>query len=100
MARAASAKDDDEVVTFLALVVAGIAVLGSAGALWLTGTNWLVSHQVLVTATAAPALAVPYAAGAGLDWPRLQILVGTVLGIAAFAGSAMRTAVVSRRRRS
>ena len=72
-------------------------VVGSAGALWLIGVQWLIQHQVLLAAAAHPMLTLPYADGAGLDLPRITI-VGCVATVAlAYLISSTRRSVELRR---
>lgn len=78
---------DDEFVLFLAACGVLAAVAGSAGLLWLAGVSWLVEHQVLVGADEHPILALP--GGAGLDGSRLAIAIAIVLGLLAWAVSAI-----------
>ncbi len=54
-------------------------LVASAGALWLTGSRWLVAHKILVAADQTPLIAIPGAAGAGLDLPRICIAAAAVL---------------------
>lgn len=88
--------DDDPLVLFGALTVFGGAILGSAGALWLGGVQWLVAHGVLVAAAQAPLLELPYAQGAGLDWARALVLGGVAVALLACAISAARRTLQRR----
>lgn len=82
--------DDNALAVMIAAVAASGTLLGAAGALWLNGMEWLVTHQVLVAAAESPLLAIPHAQGVGLDWPRLLVLAGLALALAAWAASAAR----------
>jgi len=69
-----SRTDDDDVFT---LVMIGVGSFGAiaAGAwvlitdAWTQVVSWLLTHDVLVTSSTDPLLAVPKADGAGLDLP-------------------------------
>jgi hypothetical protein len=72
-------------------VTALLVVLGSAGALWLSGTQWLVEQRVLVPAAANPLIAMPGAAGAGLDGSRVAVAAGALtMGLACLVSAARR----------
>ncbi len=71
-------------------------LVGSAGVFWLKGAIWLVEHRILVPASAHPLLALPRAAGAGLDLPRVAIAAGSVVAVIAWAASAVRRAWSTR----
>ncbi len=65
-------------------------LVASAGVFWLKGATWLVEHRILVSASAHPLIAVPGAAGAGLDLPRVAIAAAAVIAVIAWAASAVR----------
>lgn len=83
------------------LIHIGLAVLGiaaaSAGALWFKGSTWLVEHQILAAAKTDPLVPIPGAAGAGLDSPRLAVLIAIVVAAVVTAASSARRAVARRR---
>lgn len=93
---APSTSPDDEFVLFIVACVALVTVLGSAGFFWATGVGWLVEHHVLVPAGQHPLLRIPAGAGAGLDGPRVAIVIGAVLAVLAWAVSAVRRAIARR----
>jgi hypothetical protein len=74
-----------------------LAVLGAAGALWLKGATWLVEHQVLVPSAHHPMVEIPGTGSAGLDLPRLAIVVAALLAGLAIAFSAAYRAIRRRR---
>jgi hypothetical protein len=92
----ASSKDDDEFVLLIVVVVALTVAVGSIGVFWLKVVRWMLRHQLLVAAADHPVLTVPGSAGAGLDWPRLCVVAGVLLGLLAWAGSAVRRRLASR----
>lgn len=73
-------ESEKEILTWLAIfaVTLGVPVL-----LWTKATVWLVHNHVLVSAQARPLWHLPGAAGAGLDLPRLAVLIGLGVGLAA-----------------
>jgi len=89
--------DADNFVLVILGCFALSAGLGSAGWLWSQGTNWLVTHQVLVGAAQHPLLPLPYAAGAGLDLQRAAVAAAAVLVVVAVLVSAARRAWLRRR---
>ena len=92
------ANTPQEELVLIHVAIAAVAVLlGSAGALWLQGANWLVEHQVLVPHAAAPLLEIPATAGAGLDLPRIAIVTGVLLAAIAAGVSAAHRALNRRR---
>lgn len=93
---APSTSPDDEFVLFIVACVALVTILGSAGFFWATGIGWLVEHQVLVPAGEHPLLRIPAGSGAGLDGPRVTIVVGFALAVLAWAVSAVRHAIARR----
>jgi len=88
---------EEELVLIHIVMGAVTIVLGSAGALWLTGAAWLVEHQVLVARAAQPLVEVPGAAGAGLDLPRIAIAAALLLAALAGAVSYVRRSWTRRR---
>ena len=82
----------EELVLIHVALAAVAIVVGSAGALWLQGSVWLVEHKVLVARAAQPLIEVPGTAGAGLDLPRIAIALSLVLAALAGAVSAARRA--------
>lgn len=61
------------------MVIAGLgapALLVWLGASWDQATAWATATGLLVAASAQPLVVIPGAAGAGLDLPRLMIVVG------------------------
>lgn len=83
---------EEELVLIHVAIAAVAVVLGSAGALWLTGSVWLVQHKVLVAQAAQPLIEVPGTAGAGLDLPRVAIAAGLIVATLAGAVSYVRHA--------
>lgn len=77
-ARPAPVSDSDRIVLVL------LAMLALAGGLpvlaWTTAERWLVEQQILLPATSAPVLLLP-GGQTGLDWPRLLITTGALLGL-------------------
>ncbi len=92
----ARSSDDDEFLLFIIGAIALSVAVGSVGVLWLKGVRWMLQHQLLVAASHHPVLTVPSSAGAGLDMPRLCVVAGVVLGLLAWAGSAVRRRLASR----
>lgn len=88
---------EEELVLIHVAIAAVAIVLGSAGALWLFASAWLVEHKVLVSAAAKPLIEIPGTAGAGLDLPRIAIAGGILLAGLAAAVSAVRRAWTRRR---
>lgn len=88
---------DDEIL----LIHMGMGVLAtllaSAGVLWLSGTQWLVEHHILLPAGQEPLVQIPGASGAGLDLARVTIGAAIILAALAAAASAARRAIVRRR---
>ena len=83
---------DSFILTFVG-IFAFLALLGSAGLAWSMGVDWLVEHQVLVSAEQDPVLMVPGGEGAGLDVPRMALLGGVLFAVLAIAvSSAVRAA--------
>lgn len=93
----AASSPDDEFVLFIVGCVAAAALVGSAGLVWLKGVGWLVEHQVLVPASQHPLLALPSAAGAGLDLSRLAVLCAVVIALIAWAASAVHHRIAAAR---
>lgn len=87
---------EEELVLIHVAIAAVAVVLGSAGALWLTGSGWLVKHEVLVAQAAQPLIEIPGTAGAGLDLPRVAIATGLI--VAALAGAVSYVRHAWRRR--
>ena len=92
----ADSTDDEMVLIHVAMGVLA-AVLGSAGVLWLSGTQWLVEHHILLPASQQPLVQIPGAAGAGLDLGRVAIGAALVLALLAAGASAARRAFSRRR---
>jgi len=92
----ADTPEEEVLLIHIALGMVGVA-LASAAALWLTGSAWLVEHQVLVPAKAAPVVQIPGAAGAGLDLSRIAIAAAIVLAVLVIAVSSARRALRHRR---
>jgi hypothetical protein len=84
---AARTSDDDLFV----LTITGFLALGAAAAAaplwWAKAITWLLAHQVLLPRAEHPLLTLPCSGGAGLDVPRLAVLVGAVLLLAAAVGA-------------
>lgn len=79
-------KTDDE-VTLLMLVASSFGVIvsvcvGLAMAGWHSAVAWMVEYQVLAPAAADPIVSLPYAGGAGLDGPRVCVLLAIILLLA------------------
>ena len=88
---------DEEVILVVVGALALSTLVGSVGLVWVAGARWLVEHHVLVPAAAQPLLEVPGAAGAGLDLPRIAILLALLLAMAAVTVSSARRALVRSR---
>lgn len=88
---------EEEIVLIQVAAIALGAVLGSAGLLWMKGVEWLVEHQVLVSAEASPLLEIPGTEGAGLDVSRVVIATSLLLGVLAIAISSGRRLAARRR---
>ncbi len=88
---------DEEVILVVVGALALSALVGSVGLVWVVGVGWLVEHHVLVPADAHPLLAVPGAAGAGLDLPRVAILLALLLAVGAITVSSARRALARSR---
>ena len=83
-------KAEEELITVLVLVCAGAAALSSAGLLWAKGGVWAVRHKLVVGRVDDPLLVLPGLHGAGLDWPRIALLLALLLMAAALTAGAIR----------
>lgn len=72
--------DSDDQLT---LIMVGTGLVGTAGAIVLTGwakvVALLISYNVLVPARQAPRISLPYSNGAGLDLPRIGVCIVVVV---------------------
>ncbi len=93
---ASSTSPDDEFILFIVGCVVLVIVLGSAGAFWAAGVSWLVEHHVLVSASAHPIVRIPGGSAAGLDGPRVAILVGALVALLAWGVSEARRVIARR----
>jgi hypothetical protein len=93
-----SVDDDVLVLIFIGLLAIG-GVLAAAVAVWDWLVAWLIAHQILIPAGNDPILEIPAASGAGLDGPRLSLLAGVLLGLAAIMLSAVGQVLWVRRLR-
>ena len=97
MPRSTHNSDDDEFLLFIIGAIALMIFLGSAGLFWSKGVVWMVAHHIVVSGASHPMVALPGGGGAGLDGPRVGLLVGVLIALIAWAGSASRRAIASRR---
>jgi hypothetical protein len=97
MPRTTHNSDDDEFLLFIIGAIALMTLLGSAGLYWSKIVVWMVAHHIVVPGASHPMVALPGGDGAGLDGPRLGLLVGVLIALIAWAGSASRRAIASRR---
>ncbi|MGL5824986.1 MAG: hypothetical protein ACRCYU_09245 [Nocardioides sp.] len=80
----------EELIMLKVGMVAAAVAIGSifTVATWHKALNWLVSHQVLVTAAESPLVTLPAGNGVGLDAPRLAI-AGAVVVFGLVSGAAV-----------
>jgi hypothetical protein len=97
MPRTTHNSDDDEFLLFIIGAIALMTFLGSAGLFWSKGVVWMVEHHIVVPGSSHPMFALPGGGGAGLDGPRVGLFVGVLIAMIAWAGSASRRAIASRR---
>ncbi len=83
----------EEIAVMITIGVGFMALLGSASLIWFKGGQWLIEHQLLVASTETPLIALPGLAGAGLDLPRLMVILGAIIAALAVGGSAARGAL-------
>ncbi|GAA1436018.1 hypothetical protein GCM10009616_34780 [Microlunatus lacustris] len=93
---ARNSSDDDVFVLFIVGAIALSVAVGSIGLLWSKAVRWMLQHELVVAASHHPVLILPGSAGAGLDVPRLCVVAGVLLGLLAWAGSAVRQKLASR----
>lgn len=91
---APTSNDDDDLFTLTMMTLgwlgaASAAVVGAGTDAWTAAVTWMLTHHVLVRASAGPLLPVPHAGGAGLDLPRMSVVAALALLLLA-AASAMR----------
>lgn len=99
----AVSESQDDTFTLAMITYSSLgAILTVAGGIalktWTQAVSWMIQHQVLVPAIEHPAVALPFSRGAGLDTPRLVLLLAVVLTLLAAlvdAGHRLR----ARRRR-
>ena len=97
MPRTTHNSDDDEFLLFIVGAIALMTLLGSAGLFWSKVVVWMVEHHIVVPGASHPMVALPGGGGVGLDGPRLGLFVGVLIALIAWAGSASRRAIASRR---
>lgn len=66
---------EDDLITLMWVGIAVLVFVGPA-LMWSSAASWLTDRQILVAAAGDPVIALPGAAGAGLDAQRLALIVG------------------------
>lgn len=79
----------EEILVAGALVMIGTVILGRSTGYLHRGLDWMVDKHLLLARSADPLLAIPGAAGAGLDLPRTLIIAGVLAAVAAAAASTL-----------
>jgi|SRR5664279_324266 len=71
--------DDDGFILLVIGIIAAGAVAGSIGLYWSKCVEWMLEHDLVVPASAAPIVALPSAGGVGLDVARVAVVAGVAL---------------------
>lgn len=90
----------EEILLLKLGLIAGVTVAGSifTAATWHKVVRWLVDHEVLVPAEAAPLIEFPASQGAGLDAGRTALAVAAVVFLVISGIATMRHRADQRRR--
>ena len=73
--------EDEMFLLFILGLFALAAAAGSVGYWGGQAVAWLLEHRALVPARAHPLVVLPSSGGAGLDLPRLSLLLAAVIGL-------------------
>jgi hypothetical protein len=96
---AAGLSDEDQLALLMAaplilgLVVAALPAISSKA------TAWLLTHELIVAASASPLVTIPGTEGSGLDLRRLVVVAAVLVDSAALALSGARRSIDLHRQR-